>query len=355
MPNNKISGMLNAKKPMRHFSRILFLLGATFSSVALSHAQAQSPSLTVTDDLAPGNPVDHGALNHWEQFSTTLSASVSNPPQPEAETTLVGPTYQWSGGSTIVRLTSIKGQTNGLESSLGTELKPYGQNSITVNCTATYSENDSSGHFVKDLTPISGTITVKFWSTVPGFVKQVRSYGAILSDLTGNPDDTAVSPFVGAPENNPFGGGSFMPVYGQVQNFDLQLQDNQTPRLPYGWAAIREGFLDPIKGVGGGRQGLPSPYTWGVGGPPGSSNPKGNSIVGGNFTDHNGAWDNTDHRVTNGITAATVLFDFDQSWTCLEQKPPYTVNTPYDQTVNPSPPNHHLTIPYMVPTTRTGG
>jgi len=338
MPNDTTSGILQANSLMRHFSRILFLLGVSLSSVALSHAQALTPTLTVTDDLVTGDPADHGTLNHWEQFSTTLSASVSNPPQPEAETTLVGPTYEWSGGSTVVPLTSTQGQTNGLLSALGTELKPYGSNSINVTCTATYSENDSSGHFVKNLTPVSGSITVNFWSIVPAFVKQIRSYPGFIPGASGS------GTFIGPP------------YWGESTFFDLQVQDNQKPRQAYGWGAIQEGFVPPIKGEEGGPTAKPNGSgggsTWVVGGPPGSNNPYGNFVVGGNFTDHNYYATPTDYRLPpKNWTANTVVYDFDQSWTCLEQKPPYP--SAYDQPT--TLPSHHLTQYYLLPYVRTGG
>lgn len=227
---------------MRHFSRILFLLTATLSSVTLSHAQ----TTIVTDNLAQGNPADHGAFQHWEQFSTTLSASPSATPKAEAELTLGGATYKWSGGNGVVHLTPSTSQSVGLESSLGTELKPYGQNSITVTCTITYAENDSNGKFVKNLTLPSGTINVKFYSRVPQRIKQMGQYAGDLGETIGiGQTSSQKSPFYG-PD-----------IWGQITDFSLQVQDNQPTPNPYGYCLVKESFIPPFNGIIGMKDGKP--------------------------------------------------------------------------------------------------
>jgi len=321
VPNNKISGMLNAKKPMRHFSRILFLLGATFSSIALSHAQ----TLTVTDNSVSGNPADHGPYQHWGRFYTTLSAKVDTPPKPEAELRLGGMSYLWSGGNGVVSLSSYTDQTVTLQSSFGTELKPYGQNNIAINCTVTYSELDAQGNFVKFLPGISGSITVKFWSTVPQTVKQIDKTDGMLSDTgavsVGSIDDIP-SPFYG-PD-----------YWGHADRYHLQIRDNEPTPEPYSFGKAREEFPSAgISPAGTQPNGARGPSTW---------------PVGSDFTDYISVWYGPGPNP--GWAAMRIMVQFDQQWWCMEAKPPTT--STYDQSTQLN--MHHVTN-YAYSSTRTGG
>ena len=318
---------------MRHLSRILFLLGATLSSVGLSHAQ----KLTITDNLAEsvvGSVAKHPPIQHWAQFSTTLSAKVTNPPKSHDEIEIAeDPTYEWSGGTSIVRLTSTVGQTSGLKSVFPpiTDL-PAGENNISVHCTASYARKDLATGEV-DAIKVSGDLTVQFFSRVPLRVKEIRNYPEELGGF--------VSPYIG-------------PVYfGQKTYYDLQVQDNQPTYEPYGYGAVEEDFVPPITGVGGQLPNGPGGgSTWPVNMTGGSSD-RHSSVVGGNFVDHNGYVDYIDRRLApDNWTANTLIFDFGQSWFCLEAKPPYP--SPYDQST-PLLPHHHLTEYYLLPTIRTGG
>ncbi len=306
---------------MRYFSRILFLLTATLSSVALSHAQV----LTIRDNYASGNPADHGPYQHWGQFHTTLSANVDKDPTPDAELKLGPVSYQWSGGNDIISPTPKTGQQVTLESSWGTELKPYGQNSLTVSCTATYAELDSQGNYVKNLPGISGSITEKFWSSVPQTVKQIDKTDGMLSDTglvyVGSIDDIP-SPFYG-------------PNYwGHVDRYHLQIRDNESTPKPYSFGKAREEFPSAgISPAGTQPNGSRGPSTW---------------DVGSDFTDYISVYYGPGPNP--GWAAMRIMVQFDQQWWCMEAKPP-TVST-YDQS---TPLNMHHVTNYAYSSTRTGG
>jgi len=317
MPNDTTSGILQAKSPMRHLSRILFLLGATFSSVALSHAQA--PTLVIEDALQTHEPI-----NHWDKFSTTLSVRVDNPPKPNDEIQVTGPIYTWSGGTVAIPLTSTHGQSTGLQGvSAPTLPLPEGGYPIEVDCTATYTQTWTDRRKTDRLDPInvSGTIYVEFLVLVPKKVKEIKHYPGQLSYFTGDPLDTQTSPFRG-------------PLFwGQLTDYDLQIQDNQSTPQPYPYGKAREEFQN-VTGLGTSPN-ASGPSTW---------------PVGSDFTDHNGGKFNTDPK----LPANYVTFDFDQYWHCIEAKPSnpsvYDQDTPLGVLAK-----HHLTYYYLLPTVRTGG
>ncbi len=302
---------------MKQFTPLLLLVVALSSTTA-----SRAASVTITDTIAPGG--NHSPIGHWQQFSTTLSASADTP-EPQAETTITGPIYRWSGGSGAVHRNSDTGQQIGLESTLGNEL-PAGPNTVNVQCEATFTRTKDG----QTLSPIvlTGSFSVNFFSRVPKKVVEITRYPSPGSPYLG-PND-----------------------WGQETSFDLQLRDNQSDAKPYGFADIRESFLPPFTGDDDKPNGDRGPYTWYVLSA-GHNNPNGSNIVDGNFSDHNGVTSPADfrnspynwpeNRVTNG---------FDQGWTCFEAKPPYP--SAYDQSIS-LPGHHHVTVHYMTPTDRTGG
>jgi hypothetical protein len=292
---------------MRHFSRILFLLGITLSSVALSHAQ----TVTITDNFAPNPNGKHSAYSHWDQFSTTLSAQASDP-TPQAEVKFGGAVYHWTGGNSTVHLTSTTGSSTGLENTLGTEL-PEGQNSINVQCYATFSRTDSvTGKDLGDISSPSASITVTFWSRVPKVVIQ-----------TAPRDHTAYTgqPYQFDDPNHP-GQTITLPGYGHVDDYSLDIQDNQNDnkpdvghRLPYGNGLPRETFNIRL---GSNPNGSRGPSTWnfypdGTGSPTDSFVDEISYVVGTYPGTNPGSQD------LNEMEAS-----FSQPWHCMELKPPYT-------------------------------
>ncbi len=278
---------------MRHLSRILFLLTATLSSLALSHAQ----NAIVTDQLTPGNPADHGPIQHYQQFSTTLSASPSATPTADVEYTLGDATYQWRCGDQTLHLTSNTGQTVGLQSSSGTELSP-GAHSVTVNCTITYSEKDSQGN-TKDLPGMYGDITVKFWSTKPVSLKPLELDPVYGSNVRETYDEE------GYPSRR---------EYHQYAQYSFAVLDNQPTAHYYFNGEVHE-TLNPIKWnpdyqAAIQNQGAPGPEAT-------EPNP------GGVFTDGNG-WTTGDFRAPNKwpqkLVDDTTAAGRDDFWYSLTQK-----------------------------------
>jgi len=315
---------------MRHFSRILFLLGATLSSVALSHAQTPTPAptLTVTDQLVPGSPADHGTYSHWAQFSTTLSASVSNPPQSDDETTISGPTYQWTGGDSVAVLTATTSQTTGLQtpSKPVTELPP-GQHSPSVSCTATYTRTDKKDATKTSTSTVSGSLTVKFYSTKPVSLKSLESDPVRGSKVAETYADE------GYPSRY---------EYRQYAQYSFAVLDNQPTAHYYSNGEVHEKFGPTITANPAYRDALLNQ------GAPGPEATKPNS--GGIFTDGNG-WTTGDFRQPNkwpqALVDKTTAAGRDDFWYSFTQDWEY-VEYPIGSSVAQRTPlqNSHFTISF---------
>ena len=230
---------------MRHFSRILFLLTATFSSVTLGHAQMFPPAspptpapnskLVINDNLASSTTgsaatvlvAKHNPITHWQQFSTTLSADVSHPPLSNEEIEVAkDPTYEWTGATSPFKFTSSRMQSTGLESVFPPiSPLPAGQNDIGVHCTASYAVKDlKTGKALTAIT-VEGDLTVRFWSLVPETVEQVGSANVEVWDgaITLSADD-----------------GVFHNTWGSYTYYNLEVKDTQPIPQRYGHAVIGE-------------------------------------------------------------------------------------------------------------------
>lgn len=195
---------------MKRFTPLLLLV------VALSNAaMSKASSVTITDNLASNG--HHSPIGHWQKFSTTLTASADTP-EPQAETTITGPIFLWSGDSVAVHRTSSEGKTIELESTPGKEL-PAGRNIIKIQCTATFTRTKNG----ETLSPIElkGDIAVDFWSRVPKSVKSLDK-----------------NPVKGRQEKPITTGGSY--YHSAFYNFVVL--DNQKPAQPYELGSLREKF-----------------------------------------------------------------------------------------------------------------
>jgi len=292
---------------MRHFSRILFLLGATFSSVALSHAQ----TVTIRDDLASSTNSQfrvskHEALNHWEQFSTTLSASIDTAPRPGQETTLNGPTYNWVCYDPNFQLTAPHSQSTGLQNNLPSHAPTSeGSMSIPVSCTMTYWETDSRGNTVRTFSGITGNLIVTYWSRAPKIVVQ-----------TANSRNTV------------YNGATNPPYYGHQTLYPLQVQDNQNDnpdvgqRLPYGSGLLHEEFN--VTQGNPNPNGFKGPYT-------AYYHKDGTGSPTANIVDNIGYISPTPPSNPFAIYTA-----FKHNWYCMELESPYS----------PAPPRNLYVTPY---------
>ena len=194
---------------------------------ALSPPPVSAQTLTIKDTMAPHDPI-----TRFTQFSTNLSAAVSNPPESTTEATITGPTWNWSGGDGCVHLTSNGSASNGLDSGFPANYgATTGAYSVNVQCTATYTLTDDKGK----QTPINvtGNTSVGFFIRVPEFVNTTSPRVNVL--YQGNAED--VPPFS---------------EYGHKSTYELQVQDNQdkNPAVkkhqPYGYGLPREDFpLNP--------------------------------------------------------------------------------------------------------------
>jgi hypothetical protein len=281
---------------MRHFSRILFLLGVTLSCVALSHAQ----TATVKDNLQPGSPADHGPIQHWQQFSTTLSASPDATPVADKEYTLDDPTYKWSCSDQTVQLTSYTGQTVGLQNSSGTEL-PQGAHSVNVNCTITYAEHLTSDSSKTGSVPAgSGSITVKFFSTKPVSVKSLESDPIRGSNVSETYNEE------GYPSRK---------EYRQYAQYSFAVLDNQPTAHYYFNGDVHEIFGPTITANSLYQNAIQNQ------GAPGPEATKPNT--GGVFTDGNG-WTTGDFKYPNkwpqALVDATTAAGRDDFWYSFTQK-----------------------------------
>lgn len=311
---------------MKLFSRFLPLLALALPAFVVSAHAAQT--VAIIDNLASstsGSVAQHDPIGHWEGFSTTLSASVNYPPPPISETKIVGPTFIWSGETSQIQRSSNQGQTISLQSVFPpTAALPAGDNNITINCSATYTRNNSDDQPIEQISVPASSITVKFWSRVPAFVKQIEKTPGKLSDVI------VIDPLSGQEDQpSPFYGPSW---WGHADRYHLQIQDNQPSPLPYGYGKAHEEFVNvsPADFKPNGDKG---PDTW---------------PVGSDFTDIIGVniHSNTDPNIPFG----TLVDEFDQLWHCMESKPPYP--SPYDKD---TPLNTHHVKNYFYSSTRTGG
>ena len=205
---------------MKLFSRFLPLLA--FAVTAFTCSAQAALTVSITDNLQTsrvGSVAQHDPIGHWETFSTTLTARVNGAPQPTSETTIVGPVYTWSGGTSQIQRSSNHGETITLQSVFPpTAPLPAGQNNIAISCSATYTRNNSAGTPIETIPVPATTLTVRFWSRVPKKVKEISRYSA------------PGSPYFGSPG------------WGQETDFDLQVQDNQSTPQPYGFGKVKEEF-----------------------------------------------------------------------------------------------------------------
>ncbi len=204
---------------MQQFTRPLIMLTFALSSLTVSHA-----AFSITDQGSSGTNGQHSPIGHWEQFSTTLTASSVDTPSPEEETTITGPTFKWEGGNSTVHLTSLTGQTTGLENTSGTELTP-GPNTINVKCTATFTRT-KNGNTLSPIT-VPATLSVTFFIRKPVSLKSLDAYPNIGS----NPSHSY------ADEGYP---GRY--EFRQSSNYTFAVLDNQSTAHYYGLGEVQEDF-----------------------------------------------------------------------------------------------------------------
>lgn len=195
-------------------TRSIFVLILCLLSLG-SFAAAQtppSPSLTVTDQAAPHTQ----PTPHWSQFSTLCTVAPANAPQSTQETTISGPTYQWScSNSTVFAVSQTNDSYTMLTSNPNTELTA-GTNNVTVYCTMTYTSTDNKTG-VATAIPVSGSTNppVTFFATVP---VQMQATFNINYKITGPSD------------------------WGHETHYDLKLLDNEAMPKPYTSGTVSEVF-----------------------------------------------------------------------------------------------------------------
>ena len=284
---------------MKLFSRFFFLL-----NLVLAASVAQAATLTITDNQEP-----HGAITRFEQFATTLSATVYNPPLPTSETTITGPTWHWSTPpSSAVHPTSSSGQNSGLTSGFPPN---YGGEDgiypVDVTCTATYTRTNINNPAIQFSIPVSNTKTITFFIRTPEVVIQTaaRNHTAYNGQLYPFPDPANPNVTI------------MRPAYGHIDTYALQIKDNQDinpgvdQRLPYGNGLPRE-ELDVTQGNTA-PNGARGPSTWGF-------NTDGTGSPTDNFTDAIGylVTPSPGNQDLNAIISV-----FNQPWYCMELIPPY--------------------------------
>jgi hypothetical protein len=125
--------------------------------VAIVNAQEQT-SVSVVD-----NSPNHPPIPHSQQFNTTLTASVTNPPQTNTEETVTGPTWAWSvtkpssgfgfAGPTLYATETLENTSLPL---------PAGDFVVDVTAVATYIETDTA-------TGVQTPVSFTGYGTVLGF------------------------------------------------------------------------------------------------------------------------------------------------------------------------------------------
>ena len=82
--------MINKRVTVIALTAYMVLLGVSFAT-ASTPPPPLPPKVIVTDNTFPEPP-----CFHWDGFTTALTASVTNPPQSDQETTITGPRYHWN-------------------------------------------------------------------------------------------------------------------------------------------------------------------------------------------------------------------------------------------------------------------
>ncbi|MGI4791443.1 MAG: hypothetical protein ACRYFS_21655 [Janthinobacterium lividum] len=277
----------------------LFLLMDVFA--AASTPPPPPPTVvTVTDSFAP-----HGAYLRWEQFSTDLSASITNPPQSTTETTITGPTYQWnivsqSPSSPIFAIIDSGNGNATLQSPTPSKSVCFiaggGTYNVYVNCTITYtSTNNTTGATTPLSYSANPSLDVTFFVRVPVLVEETSARNIV--DAAGNYYHI---------------GNYNGPIWGFISNYSFELLDNQSPRQPYGNGVLQESFssVSPPgfqpNGPGGGD-------AWNL-------NNDGSGSPTDSWTDSNFVYYMQD---PGPINQNQFVYSFYQNWDCMEATPPY--------------------------------
>ncbi len=317
---------------MKLFTRFLCLLALALPAFVVSAHAAQT--VAIIDNLASstsGSVAQHDPIGHWEGFSTTLSASVNYPPPPISETKIVGPTFIWSGGTSQIQRSSNQGQTISLQSVFPpTAALPAGENSITINCSATYQRKNSDDQVIEVISVPASSITVKFWSRVPekvvsnGPKSQTVFTGELAWDTT-DPD-------------HPFADYT----WGVLARYPLQIHDNQgsDPNVGtaqgYGYGLPREEFTgyNPNGVKGAFTFNLNPSNTWDQS-PAVPYDGTGSPTY--NFVDTVGKIQHSQPDVVAPATdwQHTLIGSSDQTWHCMELKPPYAPAPPGNLYITP--------------------
>ena len=255
--------------------------------------------VTVSDNFGP----NHGTYLRWDRFSTDLSASIANPPQSSAETTISGPTYQWNvvsqspSSPTFAIIDSGNGNAT-LQSPIPSKSVCFvaggGAYNVAVNCTFTYTSTDNK---TGAATPLSYSanppLNVTFFVRVPS---NVVKDGAKTNTLYY----TSQNSFAGHEDVYP-----------------LQIMDNQPTPSGYGNGIPRETFTNgsqPSLNAGG-------PATWDLN-VDGNGYDTGTASPSLNFSDHNGIVDPS-ADTDGGHTPQQFANSFSQPWHVMELTPPY--------------------------------
>lgn len=294
---------MQSKKRLFEFSLLLTVAGFLF--VCCVGSVANATTVSVTDLFAP-----HTTYARWQQFSTDLSGVVTDPPASHEETTVTGPTWNWTitsqapaqPGFTLVGADNhndhctLQSPTPSTTVSL---IAAGGTYTINVTATAVYTQTDPLGNITYP--KFTGSQVIQFFDRVPKLVVQ-----------TGHRDN-----------NNP--------VYSK---FPLAIVDNESPPQNYGLGLSWEVFSNIVAGASNDQpNGTGDGDAWSVdyAGPPGQETTTGTGGPVSTFTDSNY------HPNNPNADPKLLEFSFDQTFHCMEYMPPYPSQELYVQAGTPHP------------------
>lgn len=290
----------------------VIVLGLLLCGASVSNASA----LVITG--GDGNP----AITRFKEFSTNLTATVTDPPKDTAEATISGPIYKWSGGGSGLSLPSPTPNTATVTISSGSQpnYDGGGQKTVPFNCVAVYTSTDKKTNVQTPISISGPAKNVLLFIRVPKSIRCVDPdprYGRIVTVLSG-------------PNS-----------YGHEVVYTLEIDDNQDNPQMYADGGVTEKFssytANPNYAVDLGRQGAPGPEI------------TANSTTGGQFGDSN-TWTTYTSKIP-GVTSVywpdnkvdqtgyagpnDLWYDFDQTAHSLEA-PPWDPSAVEDIPLNPT-------------------
>lgn len=269
-------------------------------------ARAADPEVVITDDLAPHLPV-----TQFVAFSTTLSATVKNKPESNAEAQITGPTFQWSLTQTgnDLKLTSYTGQSVGLYVEPLPELLPMyhseGWYSVTIKATARFTKTLLTGtNTVSYIDVPAGQKNVSFFVRKPKEARNNGKNGPIV--VNNEPIPAAALQLLQSVFGDDYDPNDWTGNFsGFIAAYSLDVRDNQSPAQIYPVGVVNESL---------------SAYN----DPDGDVVPKLKDQPSGAFADIN-AWFKLHNELPEGLTEDTVVLSFTQAWHHTELAPPFNI------------------------------